>query len=98
MFINVRQSDRWIDVIANPHSAILACIRMGVHNRRATSSSRESAPLFQPTSKRVLTFARRLSENQILDANVFIEIGPVNSLSISNPSPLISLLGSAVNK
>jgi len=57
VFIVVRQSGRWIDVIASPHSAILACIRMGVHNRRATSSSRESAPFFQPPPKRVLTFA-----------------------------------------
>jgi len=38
------------------------------------------------------------SIGKTLISNVFIQIGPMNSLSVANPSPVVSLLGPAVNK
>jgi hypothetical protein len=37
-----------------------------------------------------------LAENQILNANVFVQIGPMNSLSVSDPSEIVSLTGRAM--
>jgi hypothetical protein len=39
-----------------------------------------------------------LAEYQILDANVFVQIGPMNSLSGADPSEIVSLIGRAMLK
>jgi hypothetical protein len=46
----------------------------------------------QPTLEGGLGFTGRLTEEEILDAYVLIEIGPVNTLSSPNQPPVLPFL------
>jgi len=55
-----------------------------------------SFPSLEPAAKGVLRFARSAARQQAFHADVFIQIGPMNS--ISNPSPAISFIRRALLK
>ena len=50
-----------------------------------------SGALFQPAFQRCLAFARGSSSQEAFNADVLVEIGPVNSLAAADQPPVISL-------
>jgi hypothetical protein len=45
-----------------------------------------------------LTLAGRLPEQDVLGADVFIEIGPMNTLALTDQTPIVALLRLAVQQ
>jgi hypothetical protein len=63
---------------------------------RDLSSARLAA--LQPLLQRRLAFSRRPSGDQAVDAQVFIQIWPMNTFAAANQPPVVPLLRCAVEK
>src|SRR5262249_12768245 len=59
---------------------------------------RPRCSLLQPLLQRPLALARRPSSKEPFNAEVFVEIGPMNSFSCTDHSQVIPLLSSSVGK
>jgi hypothetical protein len=59
---------------------------------------RGTGPAFLPLLKQFLAFARRLAVDQIFGADIFIQIRPVDSFSLSVSSPIDALFGCAMQQ
>jgi len=55
-------------------------------------------PFFEPTFQRRLTFAGRLAGQEIVHADVFIQVRPVDPASVADQSPVTALVGRAVRQ
>jgi len=80
---------------------------MNAESTSYSSKEREASPLqmtalgfgfsrFQPALQRCLCLAGPASRQQALDADVLIQVGPVDSRTLSNEPPVSPLSGSTV--
>jgi len=85
LFFRVRQLlERRNQILCRgSHNTLLLAIENQVTSLIKPMESRASRPLFQPPPKRALAFAGGFAEQKILDADVFVQIGPMKSLSVS---------------
>ena len=50
----------------------------------------------EPLFERVLAFVGGLAGEDVLDADVFVQVGPVNALAIGDKPPVLALLAQIV--
>lgn len=57
-----------------------------------------SLPLIKPSLKGSLAFSGGLAGKEILDADVLVQLGPVDAAAVSDQPPMVSLVGCPVGK
>jgi hypothetical protein len=60
--------------------------------------ARGTRPTFLPLLERLLAFAGRLATDQVFGADIFIQIRPMDSFSLSDQAPIGALRGCAMQQ
>ncbi len=103
------QGDTFEELLQNLHEAVEGCLSVSAEPPKVTASHgnrgmkavsgqdlclSSAEPLFEGA----LALAGRLAKENVFNADVFIEIRPVNALSPGNQAPVIALLGSRMQQ